>query len=61
MPMLDEIRWRVQRKIVADPIWLEGVGFTEKTHVIVPVIEEGDLALMDPWPRQQASDPIVTL
>ncbi|MGF6396558.1 hypothetical protein ABH905_000224 [Pseudomonas frederiksbergensis] len=52
MPVLDEIRWCVQRKSMTDPLWHESVSFTEKTQIIVPVIEDGDLALMNPWPHQ---------
>ena len=61
MPVLDEMRWRAQRKSMTDPLWLERVGFTEKTQIIVSVIEDGYFAPIDPWPGQQASDPIVTL
>jgi hypothetical protein len=52
MPVLDEIRWCVQRKSMTDPLWHESVSFTEKPQIIVPVIEDGDLALMNPWPHQ---------
>lgn len=61
MSVLDEVRWRVQGKSMTDPLWRESVGFTEKTQIIIPIIEEGDLALMNPWPHQQASDAVVTL
>ena len=61
MPVLDEMRRRAQRKSMTDPLWLERVGFTEKTQIVVPVIEEGDLTLMNPWPHQQARDPVITL
>ena len=57
MSVLDEVRWRVQRKRMTDPLWHKRVSFTEKTQIIVPIIEDGDLALMNPWPRKQASDP----
>ncbi|MNL16471.1 hypothetical protein D3C87_1375150 [compost metagenome] len=46
--VLDEMRWRAQRKSMTDPLWLERVGFPEKTQIVVPVVEEGDLALMNP-------------
>jgi hypothetical protein len=61
MPVLDEIRGCVQRKIMTDPLGHERVSFTEKAQIIISVIENGDLALMNPWPRQQASDAVVTL
>ena len=61
MPVLEEIRWCVQRKSMTDPLRHESVSFTEKTQIIVPVIEDGDLALMNPWPHQQASDAVVAL
>lgn len=48
MAVLDEMRWRAQRKSMTDPLWLERVGFPEKTQIVVPVVEEGDLALMNP-------------
>jgi hypothetical protein len=46
---------------MTDPLWHESVSFTEKTQIIISVIEEGDLALMNPRPYQQASDAVVTL
>jgi len=61
MPVLDEVRWCVQRKIMTDPLWHQSVSFTEKTQIIVPVIEDSDFALMNPWPHQQAGDTVVTL
>ncbi|VVO86005.1 hypothetical protein PS874_01924 [Pseudomonas fluorescens] len=61
MPVLDEICWCVQRKSMTDPLWHQSVSFTEKTQIIVSVIEEGDLAPMNPWPYPQASDPVITL
>jgi hypothetical protein len=61
MSVLDEVRWRVQDKSMTHPLWHERVGFLEKTQIIVPVLEKGDLAMMNPWPHQQASDPVVTL
>ena len=61
MSVLDEVCWRLQRKSMTDPLWHESVSFTKKTQIIVPVIEDGDFALMNPWPRQQASDAVVTL
>lgn len=52
MSVLDEIRWCLQRKSTTDPLWHERVSFTEKTQIIVSVIEDGDFTLMNPWPHQ---------
>ena len=61
MSVFDEMRWCVQRKSMTNPLWHERVGITEKTQIIISVIEDGDLALMNPWPHQQASNAVVTL